>query len=96
MENSKTVLIIDEDIFGNLVRKVDKISKHMEELNAKGNNSIKNKWLTTDEVCVTLNISKRKLQQLRSNKGIKFNKTGKKIYYKSSDIEQYLENANQQ
>ncbi len=41
-----------------------------------------------------LNVSKRKLQQMRTDKEIKFRKSGKKIYYKSSDVEAYINRLN--
>ena len=49
------------------------------------------KWLTSDEVCRLLGISKRTLQNYRDNKLIPFSQIGRKIYYKAEDINNYLE-----
>lgn len=85
------IMIIDEHIFYGLVRKIDKISEKLDNLNLKSNDGFKEKWYVTEEVCKILNISRRTLQNLRDSQTIKFRKTGKKIYYKASDIETYLE-----
>ena len=93
MNNSRTVLIVDEELFGKLLRKVERIDENLSILNISKKQVLKNNWLTSDEVCSMLSIGKRKLQQMRSDSSFKFTKTGKKIYYKSTDIDKYLENA---
>lgn len=85
------VMIIDEHEFGKLVRKIDQLSDKLEQLSLKSNDGFKDKWYVTDEVCKLLNVSKRTLQKMRDSSAIRFTKSGKKIYYKASDIEQYLE-----
>jgi hypothetical protein len=47
-------------------------------------------WLIGDDVCRILRISKRTLQNYRNNYILPFSKTKKKIYYKASDIDEYL------
>jgi excisionase family DNA binding protein len=49
------------------------------------------KWLSSDEVCHLLMISKRTLQSYRDRGTLPFSQIGRKIYYKASDIEAYLE-----
>lgn len=48
------------------------------------------KWLSTDEVCYLLRISTRTLQNYRDNGVLPFAQIGRKIYYKASDIQEYL------
>jgi excisionase family DNA binding protein len=50
-----------------------------------------NKWLSSDEVCHLLMISKRTLQTYRDQKTLSFAQIGRKIYYKSLDIDDYLD-----
>lgn len=50
------------------------------------------KWLTSDDVCKILLISKRTLVSYRVRGTIPFSQVGRKIYYKLSDIDDYLEN----
>ena len=48
-------------------------------------------WLTGDEICKLLRVSKRTLQNYRDQRVIPFSQIGRKIYYKYSDIVDYLE-----
>jgi len=48
-------------------------------------------WLTSDEICRLLMISKRTLQSYRDRRILPFAQIGRKIYYKSSDIDEYLD-----
>jgi len=48
-------------------------------------------WLTGDEVIHLLGISKRTLQNYRDQRTLSFSQVGRKIYYKASDIDEYLE-----
>jgi excisionase family DNA binding protein len=49
------------------------------------------KWISSEEVCHLLMISKRTLQTYKKNGILPFAQIGRKIYYKASDIETYLE-----
>ena len=49
------------------------------------------KWLSSEEVCHLLMISKRTLQNYRDRGILPFAQIGRKIYYKASDIDEYLE-----
>lgn len=53
--------------------------------------SINSKWLSSEEVCHVLMISNRTLQSYRDRGILPFAQIGRKIYYKSSDIEEYLD-----
>ena len=48
------------------------------------------KWLDNQEVCVTLNISKRTLQTYRDNGTLPYSQINHKMYYKPEDIERVL------
>ena len=50
-----------------------------------------NKWLSTDEVCNLLMISKGTLQTYRDHGILPFAQIGRKIFFKASDIDDYLE-----
>jgi excisionase family DNA binding protein len=54
-------------------------------------NQNQKKWLSSEEVCHLLMISKRTLQSYRDLGVLPFSQIGRKIYYKSSDIDDYLE-----
>jgi excisionase family DNA binding protein len=54
-------------------------------------NSLTKKWLSSEEVCHLLMISKRTLQSYRDRGILPFAQIGRKIYYKASDIDEYLD-----
>lgn len=54
------------------------------------NFTVKN-WLTSDEVCHLLSISKRTLSSYRSRGIIPYAQIARKIYFKASDIDDYLD-----
>jgi len=49
------------------------------------------KWLSTEEVCEILNVSRRHLQHLRDTGQIPYSQHGRKIYFKSEDLEEFFE-----
>ncbi|WP_068473093.1 helix-turn-helix domain-containing protein [Saccharicrinis aurantiacus] len=88
---SKTVVIVDEHLFNKLMGKIDHLNDKIESISVSKNDGFKDRWYVTEEVCKLLNVSRRTLQNMRDNKVIAYKKTGRKIYYKASDIETYLE-----
>jgi excisionase family DNA binding protein len=84
--------LVEDYQIDRLERKVDHLSTLVEKLEARNGLSLKEKWFVTSEVCAILDVSLRKLQQMRTNGEILFKKSGKKIYYKSSDVQKYLDN----
>jgi MerR family transcriptional regulator, repressor of the yfmOP operon len=54
-------------------------------------NQNQKKWVTSEEVCHSLMISKRTLQSYRDRGILPFAQIGRKIYYKASDIDEYLD-----
>lgn len=50
-----------------------------------------NNWLTNGDVIQILRISSRTLQSYRDRGILPFAQIGRKIYYKASDIDEYLD-----
>jgi MerR family transcriptional regulator, repressor of the yfmOP operon len=48
-------------------------------------------WLSSEQVCSLLRISVRTLVSYRQRSILPFSQIGRKIYYKASDINDYLE-----
>jgi excisionase family DNA binding protein len=48
-------------------------------------------WLSLEEVCRLLMISTRTCQSYRDKRILPFSQIGRKIYFKASDIDEYLE-----
>ena len=61
------------------------------QLEVKENELTIKTWLSGDELCKLLRVSKRTLQNYRDKRVIPFSQIGRKIYYKYSDIVDYLE-----
>jgi hypothetical protein len=55
-----------------------------------GNANDRETWLNSDDVCKLLKISKRTLQTCRDTGTLPFSQIGHKCYYKSDDIEQFI------
>jgi len=47
-------------------------------------------WLSNNDVCVLLKISKRTLQHYRDTGMLPFSQIGYKCYYRTSDVEQFI------
>jgi protein tyrosine phosphatase len=63
------------------------------ELTGKSNssNTTVSTWLSSEQVCLLLRISKRTLQSYRDRSILPYAQISRKIYYKASDINDYLE-----
>jgi len=85
------IVLMEEESFKKLSEKLDALKSEVRKLNLKSTGLVEDHWLTSDDVCTYLGIRRRTLQNMRDNKTISFSKHGKKIYYKASDIEKYLE-----
>ncbi len=48
------------------------------------------KWLTSEDVCRLLSVSKRTLQNIRASGSLSYSMIGHKVYYKAFDVEQYI------
>jgi hypothetical protein len=54
------------------------------------NGQTKEQWLNNQDVCELLQISLRTLQSYRDNGTLPYSQIGHKCYYKTSDIEQII------
>ncbi len=76
----------------------DIISKKLSEIEARLSQISKGlysntEWLTSEEVCQMLKISKKTLQNYRDKGIIPFSKIANRTYYKRADIENCLEES---
>lgn len=80
---------MDGDLFDLLIEKlnnlVDKASKIF-----SGKDAILEKWLDNQEVCEILSISRRTLQILRDTGKLTFTMIDHKIYYRTKDVEAFI------
>jgi excisionase family DNA binding protein len=85
------VITIESEAFKKLTDSIEEIKTKLSE-NQK-NTPLSETWLDNQEVCKLLYISPRTLQSYRDNGKIPFSQQGSKIYYKASDIDEFLENS---
>ena len=82
-------ILISNDEFKQLLNKIDKLESKIDKLSKQ--NPLDDTWLDIQDVCQLLKISKRTLQSYRDKGVLPFSQNGSKIYYKASDIQQYLD-----
>lgn len=66
------------------------MSTYREKKSLTNNSDVNISWLTGEDVISILRISTRTLSSYRTRGIIPFSQIGRKIYYKTSDIEEYL------
>jgi hypothetical protein len=72
---------------------VDQLEAIQQKLNKeKGTTPLSDIWMDNQDVCELLHISKRTLQHYRDTGKLPFSQIGAKIYYKASDIDEFLNN----
>jgi hypothetical protein len=88
-------MYIDNDSFEKwmekLSKKVNKTGKDLKSLiNTKEVFDRDEKLLDNQDLCFMLHISKRTLQRYRTEGGLPYMKYGQKIYYKASDVKEFV------
>ncbi len=69
--------------FGQFTRKIIALCEQSEEKEMS-------EWLDSQEVCMILDIGKRKLQYLRNTRKLPFSMIGGKKYYKPEDVQKII------
>ena len=69
----------------------EKIDKLADIITQYSNNLMNKELLNIEEACKVLSVSKRTLQSWRDSGIIPFSQIGSKIYFKTSDIRQIIE-----
>lgn len=85
----KTMILIEEERFNELLLKVEKIEKFLGS--QIETSEPKSGWVTNELACKLLNVTPRTMQNYRDNGIISFSKVGSKIYYKQSDLNSHLD-----
>ena len=82
------VITIESKAFHELLSQLDAIKAEVKNNTRQTEQT--DKWLDNEETASLLKVSKRTLQTYRDQGEISFSQTGSKIYYRSSDIEEFL------
>lgn len=83
------VITIESSAFREILNQLESIKQTVEK-NFKPNLAGE-KWLDNDEAAAFLKVTKRTLQTYRDQGEISFSQRGSKIYYRLSDIEEFLQ-----
>lgn len=84
---STKILLIDEQRFVKIEETLTEIASELKKLNKEPRSS----WLSTKEAAAFLQVTTRTMQNYRDEGKIPFSQVGSKIYYKESDLEDFLE-----
>jgi len=85
------VITMQTEAYKKIVGDIASLRRDFDKILRPNGLSEKEKWLTTEEVCRMLNISKRTCKNYRDKGLLPFSKNGAKIYFKESDVHSYLE-----
>ena len=80
------LVLITEEAFNQLNHKLDLLLHKSSTEDLK-----RNVWLTNDEVMKLLDVSKSTLQTYRDKQIIPFYQIGRKILYKATEIDEFME-----
>lgn len=85
------VITVDSNFFLEIKQMFDNLNQKIEKIDNKSN-SLSDKWLDNQDVCLALRISKRTLQNFRDRNILPFSQEAgsKKIFYRYEDVENYL------
>ena len=88
-------MYIEDDNFekwmAKLASKLNEIGKDLKSLTNTNEVFDKDeKMLDNQDLCFMLHISKRTLQRYRSEGGLPYMRYGQKIYYKASDVKEFV------
>ncbi len=86
------VITLQSEVFLNLVKMLKDLDEKFNKLEYDAKNPLTERWLDNQEVMQLLKISKRTLQTYRDENLIAYSQIGNKMYYKASDIEEFLKN----
>lgn len=74
-----------------MIAKFDAFAARVDALCKKNEDRCLQKWLTNEDVCGIINVSKRTLQTYRDSSKLSYSQIGHKIYYRPEDVERLVE-----
>jgi len=73
-----------------MVERIEKMEKSFEVTAEKANTPLGERWVDIQTVCMSLNISKRTLQDYRDRGMIPYSIIGQKVFFRASDVNKFL------
>jgi len=82
-------VVITAEEFSRFVNRMEKLEEKIDKL--LSNRPLEEEWLTVEDACRILRVSRRTLQTYRDNGIISFSQFGSKIYFRRRDLEKFLQ-----
>lgn len=84
------VFMVEEQVIESVAEQFRRLTDKVEEVCDVYRGKGAKEYLDNQDVCLRLNISKRTLQNYRNTGKLPFTRIGQKIYYRTRDIEKFL------
>jgi len=84
------IVNIEARTFEAMMTRLEQFTQRVDALCSRYGGSETKKWLTGQDVCMILNISKRTLQLLRDSGRLAFTQINRQMYYKPEDVERLI------
>lgn len=88
------IVNIEAQTFEAMMSRFEAFTQRVETLCENRDKNLQ-RWLDNQEVCQSLNISKRTLQTYRDNGTLAYSQINHKIYYKPCDVEEVINKLKQ-
>lgn len=84
------LITVEAEVFKRMVKSIANIEEALAKMSSK-KNQMKDDLVDSCEACQILKVSRKTLDRHRAKYGIPFIKINKRVYYKLSDLELFLE-----
>lgn len=84
------IISIEGRTYETLMQRLEQFTRKVDDLCERNGGREMGKWLTNQDVCLILNISKRTLQTLRDNGKLAYTQINRTIFYKPDDVEKLI------
>lgn len=85
------IINIEAWTFEAMMNRFEALTQRVEMICKEYNGNEKKQWLDSQEVCVILNVSKRKLQYLRDKGELGYTMIAHKVFYRPEDVQGMIE-----
>ena len=84
------IVSIEKNTFEQMINRFEQFTRKVDALCDQSEEKEMKEWLDSQDVCMILNIGKRKLQYLRNSRKIPFSMINGKVFYKPQDVKRLI------
>lgn len=85
------IINIEARTFEAMMERFEALTQRVETICKDYNGNERKQWLDSQEVCIILNVSKRKLQYLRDKGELAYTMIAHKVFYRPEDVQGMIE-----